>query len=119
MPYGGSLLNVRSSGLGKLKKISKRTIGKRVHKRTYHAVHVAKHEGKAISRKARAGVINKGKQSKIYQGIETGILKHEKTLKVASKIGKARKAEKGLRSEYNALSKPKKPKYDKWGDRIG
>jgi CRISPR/Cas system-associated protein Cas10 (large subunit of type III CRISPR-Cas system) len=116
--FRGSILNVRSSGLGKLQKMSKRTIGKRVAKRTTHAANVLKYEGKSISRKSRTAAISKAKKSKVYQGIESGIIKHDKALKVASKIGNARKAEKKLRGEYNSLSKPKKAKYNKWGDRI-
>lgn len=110
---GGSLLNVRSLGLKHVQRASKRTIGKRVHKRTYHAVHVTKYEGKVIGSSAKVAVKSRVKKSKIYNNIDK---------RIPTSVKKVRNYEKGLRKDYNTLNKsggkPNKPKYDKYGDRI-
>jgi hypothetical protein len=100
MAYAGSLANVRSSGLGHVKKISKRTIGKRVHKRTYRAARIIKHEGKLAVRKTKATAIKTAKKSRAYQGAESQIIKHNKALKTASAIGKVRKAGKNKKDSW-------------------
>jgi CRISPR/Cas system CSM-associated protein Csm2 small subunit len=100
-----SILNVRSSGLGKLHKITKRTIGKRVRKGVYKAKTTAQLN------------IKQNKLERVYKKQTASSKKSPRTTEFRIKRPSNREV-KGTIHPIMKNYKVPKLKYDKWGDRI-